>query len=91
MYRLLEHQKDTILETDEYLSLEQRDWLPCKGDPNCNHTYTRFMLPIRRKVECIDFKYYRNVVKNLPDFQIKELRQEFNDLIDEAKKVLGTD
>jgi len=37
----------------------------------------------------IDFEYYRNVVKNLPDFQIKELRQEFNDLINEAENALG--
>jgi hypothetical protein len=38
---------DIILETDEYYGFE---WTSCKDDPNCGHSYTHFMLPIRRKM-----------------------------------------
>jgi hypothetical protein len=48
-YRLLEPKVDTILETDEFLN-SCMEWESCKGDPNCGHWYTQFMLPIRRKI-----------------------------------------
>jgi len=55
MYRLLEPEIDSVLETDEffnieYLHLGEPVWKTCAGDPNCGHRYTKFMFPIRRIV-----------------------------------------
>ena len=57
MYRLLEPDVDIVCETDEFFSCVDY-WQSCAGDANCNHTYTKFMLPIRRKLTKEDLDLY---------------------------------
>lgn len=51
MIILLEPEKHTVLKTDEYLDIKYSfGWKSCEGDPNVGKVYTKFMLPIRRKI-----------------------------------------
>jgi len=79
MYRLLEPKKDTILETDQYFFTK---WLSCKDDPNCGAIYTKFMTPIRRKVEIPKTEnhvplYLKNIIEKIEDqTAVEQLRLE---------------